>query len=143
MHVDGAYSTIRAQNPQLNTYAYSPTLGYQRSSRSDITSARFFDRTPGLQKPVRMLRKLKDWLAFMGDYDSYLVGGHQNSAKRWSSYRSRFQTKEVNYESSSKITRHLSRRLTNNSCPRNRVLNPSIVGRPSATHCGNLYSKCT
>jgi len=58
MHVDGAYSTIRAQNPKLRTYVYSPPLGYQRSSRSDIANVRVFDRSRALQKPIRMLRKL-------------------------------------------------------------------------------------
>src|SRR5882762_10090022 len=61
MHVDGAYSTIRAQDPKLRTYSYSPPLGYQRSSRSDIANTRLFDRSPALQKPIQMLRKLKNW----------------------------------------------------------------------------------
>jgi glycosyl transferase, family 25 len=60
MHVDGAYSTIRANDPTLRTYVYSPPLGYERSSRSDIANNRLFDRIPALQGPVRMLRKLKD-----------------------------------------------------------------------------------
>lgn len=37
MHVDGAYSTIRRLHPELKTYAHFPSLGYQRSSTSDIT----------------------------------------------------------------------------------------------------------
>jgi glycosyl transferase, family 25 len=67
MHVDGAYSTIRAQDPKLRTYIYSPPLGYQRSSRSDIADPRFFDRSAALQKPIQMLRKLKTWIRFRGD----------------------------------------------------------------------------
>ena len=39
MHVDGAYSTIRSQNPQLKTYAIAPVLGHQRPSRTDIREA--------------------------------------------------------------------------------------------------------
>lgn len=39
MHVDGAYSTIRRRHPELTTYAHFPSLGYQRSSTSDITPA--------------------------------------------------------------------------------------------------------
>ena len=33
MHVDGAYSTIRKQNPTFATYAHTPSLGFQRPSR--------------------------------------------------------------------------------------------------------------
>jgi glycosyl transferase, family 25 len=62
MHVDGAYSTIRAQNPQFATYAFSPSLGYQRSSRSDIASPRFFDRIPVLRPVVSRLRQIKQAL---------------------------------------------------------------------------------
>lgn len=51
MHVDGAYSTIRTQNPDIETYAHSPPLGYQRSSRSDITPSGVF------QKMARLVRR--------------------------------------------------------------------------------------
>jgi glycosyl transferase, family 25 len=44
MHVDGAYSTIRAQNPEIKTYGTLPALGYQRSSRSDISPSSLFIR---------------------------------------------------------------------------------------------------
>ncbi len=46
MHVDGAFSTYRAQNPHIKTLVCVPSLGNQRSSRSDITSKNWFDRTP-------------------------------------------------------------------------------------------------
>jgi glycosyl transferase family 25 len=59
MHVDGAYSTIRAQNPKLDTYALFPILGYQRSSRTDIRGARWFDRLNLLQSAVDVMRKIK------------------------------------------------------------------------------------
>src|SRR6185437_2437759 len=59
MHVDGAYSTIRAQNPQLATYVFSPSLGYQRSSRSDVASLKFFDRIHSLRPLVARLRGIK------------------------------------------------------------------------------------
>jgi glycosyl transferase, family 25 len=58
MHTDGAYSTIRAQNPDLNTYTYAPPLGYQRSSRSDIATPRLRDYLPG----VGRLRRMKQWV---------------------------------------------------------------------------------
>lgn len=59
MHVDGAYSTIRAQNPLLKTYAIAPVLGYQRPSRTDIREARWFDRIDALDAIVSFARKLK------------------------------------------------------------------------------------
>jgi len=60
MHLDGAYSTLRAQNPHLATYAYSPALGYQRSSRSDIADGRWFDRTFVLAPLLTQVRRLKN-----------------------------------------------------------------------------------
>lgn len=59
MHVDGAYSTIRQQNPHLRTYLNCPPLGYQRSSRSDIAELQFFDRVESLRPVVRQLRRIK------------------------------------------------------------------------------------
>jgi glycosyl transferase, family 25 len=62
MHVDGAYSTIRAQNPELTTFCYSPTLGYQRASRTDIGENKIFDRIEFLRTPIRKLRKIKSFI---------------------------------------------------------------------------------
>lgn len=62
MHVDGAYSTIRCQNPNLKTFAYSPSLGRQRSSRSDIAALSFYDRMRGLRPIVSRLRRFKNIL---------------------------------------------------------------------------------
>jgi glycosyl transferase, family 25 len=59
MHVDGAYSTIRAQHPELATYLFSPSLGYQRSSRSDIEGQKLFDRYRFLSPGVSAMRRLK------------------------------------------------------------------------------------
>ncbi|MBI5263394.1 MAG: LPS biosynthesis glycosyltransferase [Bradyrhizobium sp.] len=60
MHVDGAYSTIRAQRPHLKTYAYVPSLGYQRSSRTDIADDKWFDRSSVLRPLVDLARRAKD-----------------------------------------------------------------------------------
>ena len=57
MHVDGAYSTIRLRNHGLRTYVHSPTLGYQRPSRTDIGDRKWFDRFDILQPMVNILRK--------------------------------------------------------------------------------------
>jgi hypothetical protein len=45
MHYDGALSTIRAANPDIATFIATPNLGWQRSSKSDITSS-WKDRFP-------------------------------------------------------------------------------------------------
>lgn len=59
MHVDGAYSTLRLQNESLITYIYSPTLGYQRPSRTDIGELRWFDTVRMLRPIVKIGRRLK------------------------------------------------------------------------------------
>ncbi len=59
MHLDGAYSTIRAQDHTLATYAYFPALGYQRSSRTDVGVGKWFDRVGLLSPFVDAARKLK------------------------------------------------------------------------------------
>lgn len=59
MHLDGAYSTLRAQNPALVTYANFPPLGYQRSSRSDVGNPKWFDRVRILSPIVAIARTIK------------------------------------------------------------------------------------
>jgi hypothetical protein len=63
MHVDGAYLTIRKRHNEIRTFTFSPSLGYQRPSKSDIAPLRFYDRIPVLQPAVRLYRKLKPTLA--------------------------------------------------------------------------------
>lgn len=64
MHVDGAYSMFRSRNPALVTLVASPSLGGQRSSRSDITANRWFDRQPGVRLLAGLARKGKNlWRA--------------------------------------------------------------------------------
>ena len=59
MHVDGAYSTIRAERRTLITYAHFPVLGYQRPSRTDIGNLKWFDRIGALLPAMNIVRKLK------------------------------------------------------------------------------------
>ena len=59
MHVDGAYSTFRLQNPDLKTLVASPSLGSQRSSRSDITPG-WKDRIPVLRTALAMARSFRN-----------------------------------------------------------------------------------
>jgi hypothetical protein len=61
MHLDGAYSTFRAQNPDIVTLIASPNLGWQRSSASDIHTA-WFDRVPVLKELVGAARAAKGQL---------------------------------------------------------------------------------
>ena len=62
MHVDGAYATIRAQNPEIKTFAFFPSIGYQRPSRSDIAHASWFDRIHKIDPAIRALRSIKNIL---------------------------------------------------------------------------------
>jgi len=59
MHVDGAFSTFRGQNPDVLTLVASPSLGWQRSSRSDIASNRWYDRAPVSRELVGLARRLR------------------------------------------------------------------------------------
>jgi hypothetical protein len=62
MHVDGAFSMFRARNPGVVTLVASPSLGGQRSSRSDIAANRWYDRQPGLRALAGIARKGKNLL---------------------------------------------------------------------------------
>ena len=65
MHLDGAYSTFRDQNPDVVTLIASPNLGWQRTSRSDITP-KWWHRVPGLRPlavaAITSKTRLKRWL---------------------------------------------------------------------------------
>ena len=62
MHVDGALSMFRAAAPGCRTWLAEPTLARQRSSRSDIATGRWFDRTGPLRHLVSGLRGTREWL---------------------------------------------------------------------------------
>ena len=58
MHVDGAYGLFRLMNPQFRTFAAFPTMGYQRSSPSDITpSNMLLDRSRMTRSIATLLRR--------------------------------------------------------------------------------------
>jgi len=63
MHVDGAYTLFRMQHPAIITLIASPSLGGQRSSRSDIAPNRWYDRTPVLKELAALARSGKNWRA--------------------------------------------------------------------------------
>jgi hypothetical protein len=70
MHVDAAYNVIRKRNPQLMTYVCCPSLGYQRASRSDISSQRWYDKIKPLRPAVDFARKLKGFRSHTQPDDS-------------------------------------------------------------------------
>jgi glycosyl transferase, family 25 len=55
MHYDGALNFFRARNADVRTLVANPVLGWQRSSRSDI-SPKWFDRGPVLGGAVAFAR---------------------------------------------------------------------------------------
>lgn len=58
MHVDGAYTVFRSLNPQCATLAAFPSLGYQRSSASDVTPGdRWFDKFGGTRFIATLARR--------------------------------------------------------------------------------------
>jgi hypothetical protein len=61
MHVDGAYSTFRQQNSDLITLIAEPSLGFQRSSPSNIVGYKWFERTPMVQQLVSVGRSVRTW----------------------------------------------------------------------------------
>ena len=60
MHVDGAYSLFRQQNPWALTLMAAPSLGGQRSSRSDIFPNKWYDRSALLMPIAGALRSIKN-----------------------------------------------------------------------------------
>nr|BAT28261.1 glycosyl transferase, family 25 [Aureimonas frigidaquae] len=63
MHVDGAYNWFRAAYPQFSTFVTRESLGFQRSSRTDIQLQGWPDRIPGVEPLVRRLRQIKNRFA--------------------------------------------------------------------------------
>lgn len=62
MHVDGAFSLLRSLDQSLVTLIATPSLGGQRSSRSDIFPNRWYDRLPLTQPCASLARKAKNRL---------------------------------------------------------------------------------
>lgn len=58
MHFDGALTMFRAANPDVATLVAQPSLGGQRSSRSDI-SFRGIEQVPGIKQAMGWARSLR------------------------------------------------------------------------------------
>lgn len=64
MHVDGAYSTFRKQNPKVVTLIANPSLGFQRSSSSNILPSdndKWFKTVPSFTPLLGTVRNIKNW----------------------------------------------------------------------------------
>jgi glycosyl transferase, family 25 len=61
MPADGAFNTFRRHNGDVNTYVVNPKLGWQRSSRSDISPGRM-DRIRAIGPLVTAARSVKNFL---------------------------------------------------------------------------------
>lgn len=61
MHVDGAYSTFRKQNPKIVTLIANPSLGFQRSSSSNIARNGWFETLPVFAQLLGTTRNIKNW----------------------------------------------------------------------------------
>ncbi len=61
MHVDGAFNEFRERN-HIPTRITHPSLGHQRSSRSDIANLKWFDRAPVIREGISFLRTVKNRL---------------------------------------------------------------------------------
>ncbi|MBU0824716.1 MAG: glycosyltransferase family 25 protein [Alphaproteobacteria bacterium] len=62
MHVDGAYSWFRRDHPEMKTVAAVPPLGFQRSSKSDIDTSKWYDQAPVVSVLIALARNAKNWL---------------------------------------------------------------------------------
>ena len=58
MHVDGAFTMFRDQNPDVRTLLAHPNLGWQRSSSSDIAT-RWVDQAPLIRNLFQAARLVK------------------------------------------------------------------------------------
>ena len=60
MHVDGAYTTFRARNPDVVTLVTAASVGRQRPSRSDVSPG-WKDQTPVVRSLVAAGRRVWAW----------------------------------------------------------------------------------
>jgi len=66
MHIDGAYSWFRKDNPIARTFISVPALSFQRSSATDIHDRKWIDKQPFIGELARGVRRMKN--NFMGWY---------------------------------------------------------------------------
>ena len=62
MYYDGALTTFRMQNRDINTFVIMPSLGYQRSSRSDLHQRSLWDTWAFLNPMTAEIRRIKNFI---------------------------------------------------------------------------------
>jgi len=62
MYYDGALTTFRMQNRDINTFIIIPSLGYQRSSRSDLHQHSLWDTWAFLNPMTTKIRRIKNFI---------------------------------------------------------------------------------
>jgi hypothetical protein len=60
MYYDGALTTFRLQNRDINTFLIVPSLGYQRSSRTDVFPSSLWDKWAFSRPLIAEIRNLKN-----------------------------------------------------------------------------------
>ena len=60
MYYDGALTTFRMQNRDINTFLIVPSLGYQRSSRTDVFPSSLWDQWAFSRPLLAEIRNLKN-----------------------------------------------------------------------------------
>ncbi len=60
MHIDGAYGWFRQSHPEVSTWLATPSLGLQRSSRTDVHPLRWYDRGVGSAWLASLLRRWRN-----------------------------------------------------------------------------------
>ena len=60
MYYDGALTTFRMQNRDINTFLIVPSLGYQRSSRTDVFPSSLWDQWAFSRPLIAEIRNLKN-----------------------------------------------------------------------------------
>lgn len=62
MHVDGAYTWFRKDNPDVIALTVLPNMAYQRASATDISPKTKIEQIPGIRSLLSLSRRLKNWL---------------------------------------------------------------------------------
>jgi hypothetical protein len=60
MHIDGAYCWFRQSHPEVVTWLCNPAVGFQRASKTDVHSLRWFDRVAWLAWLIAKVRRLRN-----------------------------------------------------------------------------------
>lgn len=60
MHVDGALSMFRAQNPDIVALIVEPYMADQRSSRTDIHQLASYESVPGVRAALSLVRRARN-----------------------------------------------------------------------------------